>query len=491
MTTTAELVVYVKQSSVSHPLPSGSSLRVGRGSRVHIRVDDPSVSREHLVIHVGQSIEVEDLGSSNGTQLFPASQGGDGGVEGGDDRYLKPQRRYPLAPGDVLRIGSVPALLQVEPSSVGPNRSTRPPPENARRVLRDPEMRRLYDLAHRAAKSDIAVLIMGETGVGKELLAESIHANSHRAGKKFLQLNCAAISEGLLESELFGHERGAFTGAHVQRVGLIESTQGGTVFLDEIGEMPLSIQAKLLRVLEERRIRRLGSSTSIGVDVRFVAATNRDIEKEIAAGRFRGDLYYRLSGIPLHIPPLRERPTEIELLARHFLSAFCARSRLPVPELSPAALQAMLAYPWPGNVRELKNAMERAPFLSGGNPLLPEHLPQVPEDDDLFSDNETTDVFNSPFLTSSAGDTQPSGVLGQGSAPAPPRSGAAYAVREPPFGSGAPPERVSERERILEALERCGGNQTRAARLLGVSRRTLINRLEEYDLPRPRKRRES
>lgn len=490
MTTTAELVVYVKQSSVSHPLPRGSSLRVGRGSRVHIRVDDPSVSREHLVIHVGQNIEVEDLGSSNGTQLFPASQGDVGVSEGKGDRYLKPQRRYLLGPGDVLRIGSVPALLQVEAPAVAPNRSTRPPPEDTRLVLRDPEMRRLYDLAHRAAKSDIAVLIMGETGVGKELLAESIHTNSHRAGKKFLQLNCAAISEGLLESELFGHERGAFTGALAQRIGLLESTQGGTVFLDEIGEMPLSTQAKLLRVLEERRIRRLGSSTSITVDVRFVAATNRDIEKEIAAGRFRGDLYYRLSGIPLHIPPLRERPTEIEPLARHFLSAFCTRSRLPVPELSPAALQAMLAYPWPGNVRELKNAMERAPFLSGGGPLLPEHLPRVPEDEELFSDNETTDVFNSPFLAPSGADTQVP-IVGQASFSAPPRSETAYTMREPPFATAPPLARVSERERILEALERCGGNQTRAARLLGVSRRTLINRLEEYDLPRPRKRRPS
>src|SRR5690606_33231262 len=158
------------------------------------------------------------------------------------------------------------------------------------------------------------------------------HMNSHRARKKFLQLNCAAISEGLLESELFGHERGAFTGAHASRLGLIEATQGGTIFLDEIGEMPLATQAKLLRVLEERRIRRLGSSNTTSVDVRFIAATNRDLDKEVAAGRFRGDLFYRLSGIPLRIPPLRERPTEIEALARHFLSTFCARSHIPVPE---------------------------------------------------------------------------------------------------------------------------------------------------------------
>lgn len=488
MTSTAELVVYVKQSSVSHPLPSDGSLRVGRGSRVHIRVDDPSVSREHLVIHVGQSIEVEDLGSSNGTQLFPASQGSESGSEG--NRFLTPHRRYLLAPGDVLRIGSVPALLQVEAPVAATHRSTKPPPENPRRVLLDPEMRRLYDLAHRAAKSDIGVLIMGETGVGKELLAESIHANSHRARKKFLQLNCAAISESLLESELFGHERGAFTGAHAHRVGLIESTQGGTVFLDEIGEMPLSTQAKLLRVLEERQIRRLGSSTSIAVDVRFIAATNRDLEKEVAAGRFRGDLFYRLSGIPLRIPPLRERPTEVEALARHFLSTFCTRSRLPVPPITPEAVQAMLAYSWPGNVRELKNAMERAPFLSGGGPLLPEHLPQKPEEQDEFGDGEVTDVFNSPFLNPGRPDSVPAATP---RAPfvqaAPPgetvRRDTSYAFRP---GEAPTSETSSERERIARALDACGGNQTRAAQLLGISRRTLINRLEAFAMPRPRKR---
>lgn len=481
VTRNAELVVYIKQASVAHPLPPGSSLRVGRGSRVHVRVDDPSVSREHLVIHVGENIEVEDLGSSNGTQLFPASQRGATSETGGS-RYLTPHRRYPLAPGDVLRIGAVPAVLQLEEPVPATHRSTRPSSEDTPFVLLDPKMLRLYELAHRAAKSDIGVLIMGETGVGKELLAESIHAHSHRARKKFLQLNCAAISESLLESELFGHERGAFTGAHATRIGLIESTQGGTVFLDEIAEMPLATQAKLLRVLEERQIRRLGSSTSIVVDVRFVAATNRDLEREVAAGRFRGDLYYRLSGIPLRIPPLRERPTEIEPLARHFLGLFCERSHIPVPTLTPAAIHALLAYSWPGNVRELKNAMERAPFLSGGGPILPEHLPHGPEHDlDPFGD-EATDVFNSPFVESSRVLGQPTGRGPRSWSSALPASGRWPRAGNPSGGD------LDERERIVRALEECGGNQTRAAQLLGISRRTLINRLEAFGLPRPRKR---
>jgi len=487
---------------------------------VNIRVDDSSVSREHVALHVGEDlVEVEDLGSSNGTQIFRGST-----VPGRAQETLKltPHRRYPLYQGDILRLGSVPSLLREEkPESNMPERTTMAPISGSGRVLIDPEMKRVYELAERAAASDISVLVMGETGVGKELLAAAVHEHSRRRKRPFLQINCAALAETLLESELFGHEKGAFTGATSLRQGLLESAQGGTVFLDELGEMPLSTQAKLLRVLEERRIRRLGASRYVDIDVRFVSATNRDLVSEVSAGRFREDLYYRISGIALSLPPLRERIGEIEPLARHFLMAFCLKSGIAVPEITPAALQRLLQYSWPGNVRELKNAMERAPFLSGGTPLMPEHLP-APEgrvspssddDDDPFGD-ERTDVRSlpsakAPGLRSSNGhgDTArlrellkyaspgfpaspPPSAPGVGPFPSVPtvvRSSHAGSPSRPVHGNSKSYSEDEERQRVLDALEACSGNQTRAAALLGISRRTLINRIEAFHLPRPRK----
>jgi two-component system, NtrC family, response regulator AtoC len=474
----AELTVYLKQASSTHPLPFGATLRVGRGSRVQIRIDDPSVSREHLQIHVGQTIEVEDLGSSNGTQIFSATEAGSKpGVSRGP---MKPGERYPVRNGDLIRVGSVPCLLQVEEATGRVAHSTVPPSSSGSAVIVDPEMRRIYELAARAAQSDIGVLIHGETGAGKELLAEAVHHASLRSGRPLLKVNCGAIAENLLESELFGHEKGAFTGAHASRAGLFESTNGGTVFMDEIGEMPLATQVRLLRVLEERQVRRVGASKNVPIDVRFIAATNRELEVEVARGRFRQDLYYRISGIVLRIPPLRQRPSEIEPLARHFLGLFCMASRIRVPELTPDAVDAMLRYPWPGNVRELRNAMERAPFLSGGGPILAEHIPQVPgggEDDFL---DERTDVHNlRPFRP------PPAHALPFVNLPSPGLGPGPHTPILPRVG-GAPHH--GERERIVEALARADGNQTKAAELLGVSRRTLINRISEFGLPRPRKR---
>lgn len=490
-----DFVVYVKTMSFSHPLPLGSSYKVGRGVGTHVRIDDPSVSREHLLIHAGENgVEVEELSSSNGTCLFP----GKSSPGPANDVTLVPRRRYALREGDVLRIGSVAALLRVHELRSGPSHSTMPPSSFSPRLRTDPEMRRVYELAMRAAKTEIGVLIMGETGAGKEILATAVHENSSRSKENFLQLNCAALSESLLESELFGHEKGAFTGALVHRAGLLESTKGGTVFLDEIGEMPLSTQAKLLRVLEERRIRRLGSNKSLPIDVRFVAATNRDMAVEVAEGRFRGDLFYRISGIVLHIPPLRERPSEIESLARHFLQEECVRSGTAVPELTPGAVSMLLSYDWPGNVRELKNAMERAPILSGGGPIEAAHLPQAAVFDDDFAE-EDTDVFAiSPVPTGknrrSATEPIPSRRQGQAAEPSPP------ATRPAPVSLQAADvscklvhrnshayDDSSERERIVQALEQCSGNQTKAAKLLGVSRRTLINRLDTLGIARPRK----
>jgi len=478
-----EALVYVRQTCTTHPLPPHGILRLGRGTDNDIRIDDQSVSRYHLLIHVGEGIEVEDLDSANGTLLFRVDP--EDTVEAPTRRNeaearLRSGERRLLEPGDFVRAGS--ALIMIQ--ALRPAATTRngralsiPPAGEGPAVLLDPEMKRAYEIALRAAQSGISVLITGETGSGKEVFAETIHQRSARRGRPFLRLNCAALSESLLESQLFGHERGAFTGANQTKPGLLESTDQGTVFLDEIGEMPLSIQAKLLRVLEERSILRVGATKPRPIDVRFVWATNRDLRLEVQAGRFRNDLYYRIAGVEFSIPPLRRRPLEIEPLARLFLRRFCERSNLPIPELTTGALQALHAYSWPGNVRELKNIMERAPFMCENGAITAAQIPQQPlgelgPDEFPQEDQERTQVF-APLRVPQF-DDEP--VLGE-----PPRS----APRSYPSLPGIDSE--EERQRVLRALEQCGGNQTRAAKVLGVSRRTLINRVERLNLPRPKK----
>jgi transcriptional regulator with AAA-type ATPase domain len=304
------------------------------------------------------------------------------------------------------------------------------------------------------AEGNISVLITGETGVGKEVLASKIHHLSPRAPKPFLRLNCAAIAPTLLESELFGHERGAFTGAVQTKPGLLETAHGGTVFLDEIGELPLSSQAKLLRVVEERRVLRVGGVRSHPIDVRFLAATNRNLEGEITSGTFRSDLYYRLCGITLHIEPLRKRKEEIGPLARRFIDDLSVLGGRAPPELSSEATQLLEAYEWPGNIRELRNVIERALLVCRQGPLKPGHL--------MLSPRLSTVTEAKPGLHD----------------PSPPRL-------TPPAAPN------SERERIIAALASSHGNQTAAAELLGMSRRTFVSRLTEYGLPRPRKGRSS
>jgi transcriptional regulator with PAS, ATPase and Fis domain len=311
-------------------------------------------------------------------------------------------------------------------------------------VVIDPAMRRLYELATRVARGTISVLVVGETGTGKEVLAELIHTHSPRAAGPLVRINCAAFAETLIESELFGHEKGAFTGAQRERAGLLEAADGGTVVLDEVGETTPAIQAKLLRVLEERAVLRVGASTPRPIDVRFVAATNRDLEGEIETGRFRRDLYFRLAGVVLAIPPLRDRPDDLVALAERFAAEAAARIDRPPPRLSPGALAALRAHPWPGNVRELRNVIERAVLLADGDELTAEHLP--------------------------------------------------FAAAAPATGSTPDPAALPsalaalERQRIVEALEAAHGNQTRAAAALGMPLRTLVKRLDQYNLPRPRKR---
>jgi two-component system response regulator AtoC len=324
-------------------------------------------------------------------------------------------------------------------------------------VVENPVMRDLYALAERAARGSSSVLILGETGAGKEVLAETVHRASPRAEQPFVALNCAALSESLVESELFGFERGAFTGAHQAKIGLLEAASGGTLFLDEIGEMPLAIQAKLLRAIETRQVLRIGATKARLVDVRFVAATNRDLDEEVAEKRFREDLYFRLNVITLEIPPLRERPEEIGTLARLFLDRVALAVGRPAPSLSDEALSMLESYAWPGNIRELRNVIERAFVLCVGGVVGVEHLPA-----DKIRRNPRTqsEVARGRSASIAVGSPVSSAIRG--------------GIKD------------IERQAIVDALERCHWNQTRAAELLGMPRRTFCKRMKEYDIPRPR-----
>jgi two-component system, NtrC family, response regulator AtoC len=331
-------------------------------------------------------------------------------------------------------------------------------------VLKSESMRKLYRLAERAAAGHSAtglinVLILGETGVGKEVLAEWIHDHSPRAKGALVCINCAALTETLLESELFGHERGAFTGAVQAKPGLLETAAGGTVFLDEIGEMPPPLQTKLLRTLETRQVTRVGGLSPRPIDVRFIAATNRDLETEVLAKTFRQDLYFRLNGLSLTIPPLRDRPDEIEPLARRFLADASSSAKQRPPRLSEEALGALEAYAWPGNIRELRNVMERALVLCEAEDITPEHLP--------------VEKMRLARL-----------VPGAVAAPAGPGTGTATETA-PPEPAGLTGDERAERRKIIDVMAECGGNQTRAAKKLGMARGTLIERLKRYGIKRP------
>jgi two-component system, NtrC family, response regulator AtoC len=342
-------------------------------------------------------------------------------------------------------------------------------------LVHDAIMERVHLLAERAAAGTINVLIVGETGAGKEVLAERVHRLSPRAEKAFLCLNCASLSEHLLESELFGHERGAFTGASEAKPGLLETAPGGTIFLDEIGELPLLLQAKLLRVLETRLVTRVGGLKPKAIDVRFVAATNRNLEEEVAGGRFRRDLYFRLNGMTLHIPPLRARRGEIAPLAAIFLRTYSEPFGRPAPVLSAEARLILEAYVWPGNVRELRNMMERAVLLCTDDEVLPEHLLL-----ESMSAAMAAAVGPAPELSSPLRPTLPMNVASDGGT-------LGFGTASSDAARAAPLAGEDERERILRVLAECGGNQSRAAKALGIARSTLVLRLNDYQVPRPRK----
>lgn len=306
-----------------------------------------------------------------------------------------------------------------------------------------PKMREVIRVIEKVAQTDTYVLIQGESGTGKELAARAIHRRSPRSQGPFIPVNCAALPETLLESELFGHEKGAFTGAQARRPGRFELAHRGTLFLDEVGDMPLILQSKLLRVLEEKTVEPLGSTRRIAVDVRVVAATNQNLRELVKNGSFREDLFFRLAVIPITLPPLRERTEDIPLLAGYFLKMFSARHGKCFRGFSPEALDMLTAYPWPGNVRELKNTIEQVAVLFDDQLVLPEHLPG--------------------HLTPSAGDASNPGD-----------GGGTLVVEGPPLKEqvGSLKNRLEE-ERIRAALAKFNGNRTRAAEYLGISRRSL------------------
>ena len=406
----------------SRPLPADGVLLIGRGAGVDIRVDEHGVSRLHARLEVagGGELRLVDLGGEHGTVV--------------GDRLVR-NVGVTVRPGEPILIGRTVLALH----AAAPARALEDGPRSLRPGL---ALAGVNALVGKAAPTLISALLLGETGVGKDVVAENIHRLSTRAAGPLVRLNCAGLSAALLESELFGHERGAFTGAAQTKPGLLEVAAGGTVFLDEIGEMPLEVQAKLLLAIEQRITRRVGATRTTPIDVRFISATHRDIEAEVRRDRFRADFYYRINGLTIRIPPLRERRDEIDGLISQFASDAAARLRRDGPPMFDADARGRLhRHDWPGNIRELRNVVERSVLLAEG-------------------------------------DTVTTRVLAAAGLPA-----------------GPPPAREAtedaERARVIAALAACGGNQSLTARMLGMARNTLIARIRRYGLVRPRSHRTS
>jgi transcriptional regulator with GAF, ATPase, and Fis domain len=410
-------------------LPARGVLVLGRASDADVSIPDASVSREHARLHIGSTLSLEDLGSANGSRV--------------DGVPLPPGERRELVLGAIAELGGSRLIAHYRQPAAGASSP----------------MDRVFEIIERIAPSEISVILGGETGVGKEVMAERIHASSPRASGPLVRLHCAALPENLLESELFGYERGAFTGAQIAKPGLLESAERGTVLLDEIGELPMSIQVKLLRALESRQVLRLGALRPRPIDVRFIAATHRDLEVLAVMGSFRSDLLYRLNGITIVVPPLRARPGEIPALARLFVGEACARAGALPLDITPDALALLSSYRWPGNVRELRNVVERAALLANGGDIDVQHI-----------------------SFGKAGGEPPRAPLPPSPSVVPPPN-----LPPGPGRSEAGRDGDSERDRILEALKRTAGNQTEAAKLLGMTRRMLVYRLDQLAVARPRR----
>lgn len=392
----------------THPrvefLERGQTYVLGRSSSCDICVRNPGLSREHLAIHVADVLELEDLGSRNGTLA--------------SGRRLGAQVRVVAADSTPLDVGGVVMVLQASPEPT---------------ARRDPPMAVVQSLAEKAAQSDLPLLFLGETGVGKTRLAREVHEASHRASHPFVTVDCGTLGASIVESELFGHEAGAFSGAYGQRIGVLESARGGTVFIDEVGELPTAIQTRLLRAVQSGVVRRVGGSQEHSLDVRFISATHRDLFTDVSEGRFREDLYYRLAGLVLRVPPLRMRQAEVPALLQAVIEQVCTDLGVSVPgAFDPQLVDWVQRQPWPGNVRQLRNVLLRTMVLHGR--LEVASLARAMAEDGVHSQDAN-----------------------------------------------------DERGRIAEALEACAGNQTQAAKRLGISRRTLVDRLDRYGFPRPRK----
>lgn len=457
-----QLLAFWHDQHVVFDLPQKEAVTVGRAKDNDVCIEHPSVSRQHARFILGDPLVIEDLGGTNGTFV----RGSDSRVSAEQTQRLRQLAgtRSEIAIGDTVVLGAVTVVIRRSPGEISSfpdvDADATAPPSQV--VLLASSMRTIYRQARSAAASTLSVMILGETGVGKEVLARYVHARSPRAQAAFREINCATLSGTLLEDELFGHARGAFSGALQARAGVLEDAHGGTVFLDEVGEASLDVQAKLLRVIEEKVVKRLGENQPRSIDVRFVTATNRNLEDEVGAGRFRQDLYYRLNGIGLVIPPLRDRPEEIEPLTRTFLETVCRELNRPRLSISREALQALSRHRWPGNVRELRNAIERAVVLCQEGSILTEHLPPA-------------------VLEKASG-------LGQASPGASGAGASGSSMLEPERYEAE--RKALERRRIQEALEQCGGNQTKAAELLKMPRRTLVAKIRAHNLPRPRKGRD-
>jgi two-component system, NtrC family, response regulator AtoC len=455
------LVVMWPGGSAVKEIPPASTLTVGRSRKCDLCIDHPSVSREHATFYGSNPVTVEDLGSTNGTNVAGLRIG--------------KRARVPVERGQVIAIGAAVIVIR---SALESDAAPVPRPRMGPRsedggpsvIVVDDGMRELYRVVDLVGKGDLSVILLGETGAGKDVIADSIHRRSTRGQAAYVRVNCAALPDALLESELFGYERGAFTGAVQAKPGLLEVADGGTLFLDEIAELPLVMQAKLLRVLESREVTRVGGLKSRSIDVRFICATNRDLVTLVRSGAFRQDLYFRLNGISLVIPPLRQRRSEIAPLAQAFIAQACRDAGRHHVPITSDAMRQLEGHDWPGNVRELRNVIERAVTLCTGPAIDLHHLPPP----------ELT------FGASSVESTQRATV------PAPLDGSTTFEAA--PLGLHDAARRAAqsiERRRIAEAMDRCGGNQTRAAQLLRISRRTLVARLTEYGFARPLKKRAS
>ncbi len=451
---------------------------IGAAADCDVTLAHPSVSPYHAVVEAGSSLAVRYIGATEAAPDIP-----DGGSSLPMDsslamRRIGPADAAPTVPdaghadasrtlrvGDSFRVGTLSCLIMdrapVEPSDgeldkqldgtqldsngeLGNQRGgNQPDGALASEIcVPDPTVAGAPAVVRTIAASMLSLLILGETGVGKDILARTLHELSNRTGP-YVRINCAALAEALLESEMFGHERGAFTGATVQKTGLLEFAHGGTVFLDEIGELSPTLQAKLLRAVESGEVTRVGSVRPTPIDVRFIAATHRDLAADVVSGRFRADLFYRLDGVSLTVPPLRDRREQIIPLALRFIAT--AHAAGPRPALAtPGFLARLEAHDWPGNVRELKATVERAVLIAAGTELTASHL-----------------IFSRRLAASS----RPPATAGP--------SGDLRA------------DALCDRTRVIEALNACAGNQTRAAKKLGISRATLTNKLTLYRLPRP------